>query len=212
MKETGLMFKAPLVRAILEGRKTQTRRIVKPQPAPDKRFQGWILDSTDRKRIGKASWGHGTGGLVSDIECIGSPCGKPGDRIYVRETFAPYERDCFYRADSGSTAMGPWKPAIHMPKELARIWLEITGVRVERLHAITEADAVRDGGLHSLPATGRYVMNQGDQYFGLATHDPRELFREIWESAGGDWAANQWVWVVDFKVLSTTGRPKQADG
>ena len=199
MKETGLMFKAPLVRAILNGHKTQTRRIVKPQPAPDKRFQGWILDSTDRKRIGKASWGHGTGGLVSDIECIGSPCGKPGDRIYVRETFAPYERDCFYRADSGSTAMGPWKPAIHMPKELARIWLEVTGVRVERLHAITETDCIAEG------ARGGHGAIPGYAY----SATPLEHFQHIWESTGGDWAANPWVWVIDFKVLSTTGRPAQ---
>lgn len=207
MKETGLMFKAPLVRAILEGRKTQTRRIVKPQPAPDKRFQGWILDSTDRKRIGKASWGHGTGGLVSDIECIGSPCGKPGDRIYVRETFAPYERDCFYRADSGSTAMGPWKPAIHMPKELARIWLEVTGVRVERLQDISESDCWAEGVEEVMYEFDGVSQCEMAKRLGCCIDDAKPLFAQLWESTGGDWDANPWVWVVDFKVLSTTGRP-----
>ena len=223
MKETGLMFKAPLVRAVLEGRKTQTRRIVKPQPAPDKRFQGWILDSTDRKRIGKASWGRGTGGLVSDIECIGSPCGKPGDRIYVRETFVQgYKADpetgavrdydeegndipmtTWYRATDGGITWGdddgwetnvPWKPAIHMPKALARIWLEITGVRVERLQEITPEDCIAEG----LNTT----LRERDAEVNL-----KQQFKELWESTGGDWAANPWVWVVDFKVLSTTGRP-----
>lgn len=208
MKETGLILKAPMVRAILEGRKTQTRRIAKPVRHPD---------------LGNV---YSPGALVLEHEPQhvinrACPCGQPGDRIYVRETFSQHPEwgELAFRADGeefedadGWLWEPKWNPAIHMPKELARIWLEVTGVRVERLHAITEADAVRDGGLHRLPATGRYVMNQGDQYFGLATHDPRELFREIWESTGGDWAANPWVWVVDFKVLSTTGKPSQADG
>ena len=201
MKETGLMFKAPLVRAILSGQKTQTRRIFKTKndgvwPNPnDKPGMAQILRSP--------------------------PCGQPGDRIYVRETWAhgihamAAARDedgpFVYAADGAQAEQGRlgdrWKPSIHMPKHAARIWLEVTGVRVERLQSISEADAVRDGGLHRLPATGRYVINQGDQYFGMATHDPRALFREIWESTGGDWAANPWVWVIDFKAISTTGRP-----
>ena len=214
MKETGMLFTSPMVRAILEGRKTQTRRVAKEFVG--RKDLDNILHRFPKQR--------------------GGQYGEPGDRIYVRESFVQgYEEDpltgrlkqwddegnlipltTWFRAtntelmwsDDGESEVNvPWKPATHMPKELARIWLEVTGVRVERLHTITEADAVRDGGLHRLPATGRYVMNQGDQYFGLATHDPRELFREIWESTGGDWAANPWVWVVDFKVLSTTGRP-----
>ena len=173
MKETGLMFKAPLVRAILEGRKTQTRRVAPKQS--------------------------------------GCPYGEPGDRIYVRETFAPYERDCFYRADSGSTAMGPWKPAIHMPKELARIWLEVTGVRVERLQDISEKDAIAEGierteDFFGCPCWRDYSEPEGPDA-SVCPDDPIGSFQTLWESTGGDWAANPWVWVVDFKVLSTTGRP-----
>ena len=213
MKETGLMFKAPLVRAILEGRKTQTRRVAKPVKHPD---------------LGNL---YTPGALLREHEpqhVINRACpyGQPGDRIYVRETarscrayevqgYPPSQwgnKPIWFEADGtppGAETAWATKatPAIHLPMFAARIWLEVTSVRVERLHAITEADAVRDGGLHRLPATGRYVMNQGDQYFGLATHDSRELFREIWESTGGDWDANPWVWVIDFKVLSTTGRP-----
>ena len=205
MKETGLMFKAPLVRAILEGRKTQTRRIVKGV-GHDNCIQVRQPGKT-KARV----FSH-----VMDAPKLGlCPMGKPGDRIYVRETWAngthalAAEREedgpFVYAADGDLAVQGRlgerWKPAIHMPKYAARIWLEITGVRVERLQDMSKADAVRDGGLHQLPATGRYVVNQGDQYFGMATHDPLELFREIWESTGGDWDANPWVWVIDFKPI-----------
>ena len=228
MKETGLIFKAPMVRAILEGRKTQTRRIVKPQPYVDKMGNAcW-----DGKNFGQDVLGTPLfSSLASPLPCsktkrVHCPMGQPGDRIYVRETarscrayevqgYPPSQwgnKPIWFEADGtppGAETAWATKatPAIHLPMFAARIWLEVTGVRVERLHTITEADAVRDGGLHRLPATGRYVMNQGDQYFGLATHDPRELFREIWESTGGDWNANPWVWAIDFKVLSATGRP-----
>ena len=216
MKETGLMFKAPLVRAILEERKTQTRRVVKgvghdnciALRKPSKTKAGVFTHAMDAPKLGLC------------------PCGKSGDRIYVRETarscrayevqgYPPSQwgnKPIWFEADGtppGAETAWATKatPAIHLPMFAARIWLEVTSVRVERLQDITEADAVRDGGLHRLPATGRYVMNQGDQYFGLATHDSREFFREIWESTGGDWDANPWVWAIDFKVLSTTGRP-----
>ena len=212
MKETGLIFKAPMVRAILEGRKTQMRRVAKPVKHPD---------------LGNL---YTPGALLREHEpqhVINRACpmGQPGDRIYVRETarscrayevqgYPPSQwgnKPIWFEADGtppGAETAWATKatPAIHLPMFAARIWLEVTGVRVELMHTITEADAVRDGGLHRLPATGRYVMNQGDQYFGLATHDPRELFRNIWESTGGDWNANPWVWAIDFKVLSTTGR------
>ena len=213
MKETGLIFKAPLVRAILEGRKTQTRRVAKPVKHPD---LGSLY--TPGALVMEREPQH-----VIDRAC---PMGQPGDRIYVRETarscrayevqgYPPSQwgnKPIWFEADGtppGAETAWATKatPAIHLPMFAARIWLEVTSVRVELLHAITEADAVRDGGLHRLPATGRYVMNQGDQYFGLATHDSRELFREIWESTCGAWDANPWVWAIDFKVLSSTGRP-----
>ena len=188
MKETGLILKSPMVRAILEGRKTQTRRSI-------------------LRRFPKQS---------------GCPYGEPGDRIYVRESFVQgYEEDpltgnlkqwndegnsipmkTWFRAtdtgltwsdDDGWETNVPWKPAIHMPKALARIWLEVTGVRVERLQPISEADAKAEG-------------VDASKYQGLDRAYAR-AFSELWESTGGDWDANPWVWVVDFKVLSTTGRP-----
>ncbi|VUZ28988.1 Uncharacterised protein [uncultured Comamonas sp.] len=185
MKETGLMFKAPLVRAILEGRKTQTRRIAKPVRHPD---------------LGNV---YSPGALVLEHEpqhVINRACpyGQPGDRIYVRETYAehPHYGQIAFRADGeefedadGWLWEPKWRPSSQMPKELARIWLEVTGVRVERLQGISEADAKAEG------------IDAG-KYHGLDRAYAR-AFSEVWESTGGDWAANPWVWVVDFKVLST---------
>ena len=156
--------------------------------------------------------------------------GKPGDRIYVRETWQGpllsnkewedhYFSDeealprrfetpayCQYAADGGpppefttmdDETVARWKPSIHMPKWAARIWLEITGVRVERLQQITEADCIAEG------APGGHGSIPNYPY----SATPLEQFRHIWESTGGDWAANPWVWVIDFKTISTTGRP-----
>lgn len=199
MKETGLMFKAPLVRAILEGQKTQTRRVLKPQPAPNHPHDGgtkWVLERGLHVPVG--SVGHLSVREKMGLRC---PMGQHGDRIYVRETFNHFERnenfkegcECFYRADGDCVDLQPWRPAIHMPKHAARIWLEITGVRVERLQQITEADAKAEG-------------VDAAKYHGLDRAYAR-AFSELWETTGGDWDANPWVWVIDFKTISTTGRP-----
>ena len=190
MKETGLMFKAPLVRAILEGRKTQTRRIAKP------------VRHADRGNV------YSPGALVLEHEpqhVINRACpyGQPGDRIYVRETFSQHPEwgQLAFRADGeefedadGWLWEPKWQPSSQIPKELARIWLEVTGVRVERLQEITPEDCIAEG----LNTT----LRERDAEVNL-----KQQFKELWESTGGDWAANPWVWAVDFKALSTTGRP-----
>ena len=189
-----------MVRAILEGRKTQTRRVLKNQRAYD-------LDKT--------------------------PFGQPGDRIYVRETWMDLQRTGVeYRDDSNQlqryayaadTAPGSygdecrkdygmkWRPSIHIPKSAARIWLEVTGVRVERLQDISEKDAIAEGierteDFFGCPCWRDYSEPEGPDA-SVCPDDPIGSFQTLWESTGGDWAANPWVWVVDFKVLSTTGRP-----
>ena len=194
MKERPMLFSAPMVRAILKGLKTQTRRVAKPVRHPD---------------LGNV---YAPGALMLEREpqhVINRACpyGQPGDRIYVRETFSHFERnenfkegcECFYRADGECVALQPWRPAIHMPKWAARIWLEITGVRVERLQEISEADALAEG--------ARFELASIDSVRIGATASFLSGFRNIWESTGGDWDANPWVWAIDFKVLSTTGRP-----
>ena len=121
--------------------------------------------------------------------------GQPGDRIYVRETFARVPTVCGsdelvfaadYQDGSDKAAGVKYTPAIHMPKAAARIWLEVTGVRVERLQSISRGDAMAEGCPFPNMADGA---------------DPRKWFAEVWESTGGDWAANPWVWVIDFKRI-----------
>lgn len=208
-KETGLMFKAPLVLAILSGQKTQTRRIIKNQPFD----VSWSKRDHEIGYVtGRASQGDEADGLAAYTKhgggtwCAKSPVGQPGDRIYVREAHAhhPHFPQMTFRADGeefedadGFLWEPKWTPAIHMKKEEARIWLEITGVRVERLQQITEADCIAEG------APGGHGSIPGYPY----SATPLEHFRHIWKSTGGDWDANPWVWVIDFKTISTTGRP-----
>lgn len=197
MKETGLMFKAPLVRAILSGQKTQTRRIAKDVRHPD--LGNWYTPG--------ALALEGEPPHVIHRAC---PLGQPGDRIYVRETWAygvhaqaasRYEDGPFVYAADGTThgrLCERWRPSIHMPKHAARIWLEITGVRVERLQAISEEDAEAEGVgfLRSVP--------DADE-----TLTAKQLFECLWDSTGGDWTANPWVWVIDFKRIDRPA-PKEA--
>lgn len=218
MKERPVLFSAPMVRAILEGRKTQTRRIVKMPSDLIDRVQFVRAEFADKSTPGQcgAFWVMEDGGPVgSPISC---KYGQAGDRLWVRETYG----DCtpgadaltgtkwqrpWYRADAdaygllGHDGDGPvyvedvkWRPSIHMPRLASRIGLEVTGVRVERLQDISEADAIAEGIelLH-----GRYTFNGG-------LHESRSAvnaFFALWDSVHGQgaWDANPWVWVVEFR-------------
>lgn len=205
-KETGLMFKAPLVNAILEGRKTQTRRVMKPQLEQCDWFPSWYLPTGPEEGI---FWPNGKNKILTL-----SPYGQPGDLIYVRETWqhgnyplGPYEEGApvYYRADFLDDPDGPdgekspqgkyrdWQPSIHMPKSAARIWLEITGVRIEQLKNISQADAIAEGAPPSHPSIDQISMEFGYSDFS------RSWFAQTWESTGASWAANPWVWVYEFK-------------
>lgn len=202
MKESPMIFNAEMVRAILDGRKTQTRRIVS-----DRHLN--LIDVGSQ--IGECyplecGIDHENSQSYYREHC---PFGKPGDRIWVRETWARYNvdqdsHDMAYRATTPEDwpEEGRWRPSIHMPRWASRITLEITGVGVQRLHSISPNDASREG-LIKLPATGRYCLNQGDQYFGGASHDAREVFSWLWEFIYGaeSWQANPWVWVIEFKRI-----------
>ncbi|EDU0974176.1 hypothetical protein DBN05_000613 [Salmonella enterica subsp. enterica serovar Anderlecht] len=215
MKERGMIFNSEMVRAILEGRKTQTRRPVKPQPELTERsgfsWNGVVFGSGSDDRETNRNFAH--------VKC---PFGKPGYRIWVRETFRVHSRasdvaTLVYRASvrnswTEQTHRVPvavcnkpaipekWTPSIHMPRWASRITLEITDVRVERLHNISERDSLREG-LFQLPASGRYCLQPGMQYFGMASHSAKEVYSWLWASIYGEesWAANPWVWVIEFK-------------
>lgn len=215
MKETGLMFKTPLVRGILDDLKTQTRRIAKlPHMNPLGEWEPTTVGGPGggRTRDGKeiplqVALAHTRTG---DVIC--APY-QQGDRIYVRESFARVPTVCGgdelvfaadYQDGSDKAAGVKYTPAIHMFKHDARIWLEVTGVRVERLQSINEADCIAEG-IHELPhqAAERGCWWTSNVAAGAAMHGrtPRAAFQLLWESTGGEWGANPWVWVIDFKRI-----------
>ena len=193
MKERPILFSSPMVRAILDGRKTQTRRVIKEKLM------------------------RGEGAHVNNCQY-----GKPGDRLWVRETWqGPLFYDeipedwnsdkyktpeyCYYKAsgdscdftDSDDNFVERWSPSIHMPRWASRILLEVTNVRVERLHDISEEDAKAEGS-YVCDYFGRRLLdqssNQGCYKWG---------YRSIWESlnGSGSWHLNPFVWVVEFRTL-----------
>lgn len=219
-KERPIIFSAPMVRAILDGRKTQTRRAVKPQPevmydypnCPDMlEFLHPVTSGTySRKSFTQTC-----------------PYGQPGDRLWVREKWAPCDSQYIQNTDTATYACFPdgsqkfrngnyfpwthpvknngwpsgwkWKPSIHMPRWASRITLEITDVRVERLNEISVEDAIAEG--VKCPCNFHYCT--------LCHVTPSQLFTKLWSSihaADGPngWDANPWVWVLEFKRIQET--------
>lgn len=201
MKERPILFSTEMVQAIIEGRKTMTRRLLKVRGCkpfiPDDHFTKEDIERWNKNY---------------------HPYGNTGEILWVRESFCNVNKPDFdpefvYKTESlDAEDYDPtewnWKPSIHMPKAAARIYLEITNIRVERLNVITEDDAMREGVDRSFfykrniatPESLEEFYNQGFYKRG---------FRIIWKSINGmdSWKSNPWVWVISFKTLSTTGRP-----
>ncbi|MDR6728950.1 hypothetical protein [Delftia lacustris] len=208
MKERPILFSAPMVRALLAGTKTQTRRVVKPQP--DSTHSGYPYWNIGGYR---ASWCRSAedGGPLVPTNPLLCPYGQPGDRLWVRETFGHFERnenfkpgcDVFYRADGDCLELEPWRPSIHIPRWASRILLEITSVRIERLQDISHEDARAEGleCMAGAPECGyRNYLDKTSQDWTLS---PRESFQSLWESINGpaSWSANPWVWPLDLRRL-----------
>jgi len=209
-KERPILFSGAMVRAILEGKKSQTRRVWKMPRGLD-----WYVSGSARgEETGDICqpdgpwWGH-----VEEMRC---PYGRPGDRLWVRETWAqPAALDpgpTVYRADypacvpAGFEKIPPaeaitWKPSIHMPRALCRLRLEVTGVRVERLNDCSEADAIAEGIQPYKDGWERFHADPADTERTGATKDPRLAYKGLWEqiNGAGAWDANPWVWVVEFR-------------
>jgi hypothetical protein len=219
MKETGLLFSAPMVRALLARTKTQTRRIVKPQPdvVPDLLPTTTAASSVFRIPVKGQSGTYDHLGLQNFTERC--PYGKPGDRLWVRETIRLVERwhdgrddrcRSVYCADDKDTPADgwPWKrdvlPSIHCPRGLSRITLDLTAVRVERLQDISEDDAKAEGAeFHD----GRGVGHSGfrhDASLGFVYPTARESFFALWESLNGaeSLRANPWLWALTFPKVA----------
>lgn len=213
MRERPILFSAPMVRAILAGTKTQTRRVVKPAGAHTLfQFRGTTAAAGADEPTGEWAWCGSERVVNKHIRC---PYGKPGDRLWVRETWAarhaydghkpihiPALAQWHYAAteDRGGLL---WRPSIHMPRWASRITLEVTGVRVERLQEISEADAlaegVYDGAACKCAEPLDFVRSCGT--CGGRLVDSVGLYRALWDQINGpgSWDANPWVWVVEFK-------------
>ncbi|MDR0175409.1 hypothetical protein [Enterobacter sichuanensis] len=184
MKERGMIFNGEMVRAILDGRKTQTHRVIKDCTVGRDQISKFI-------QIGKKFIGCYPEDVPELIrECC--PYGVPGDRIWVRETFCsvpdheePAGCSALLYAADGNGPYGKWTPSIHMPRWASRILLEITDVRVERLNDISEEDARSEG------------------ISGSSARDIKEAYAALWRSIYGSdsWQANPWVWVIVFKRI-----------
>lgn len=194
-----ILFNTEMVRATLDGRKTCTRRLVKPQPDEKQKFPfGFVTDSTEKKEVG--CFGFGTNECGGSIQYVKPPYGyAPGDILYVRETWCDdrqFTHDStpgryFYKASESGNFK--WKPSIHMPKEAARIFLKVTDVRVERLQNIT-ADGIRNEGLSSA------AVHCGDVE--IALKEWENLWNSTIKKSDLDrygWGANPWVWVIEFE-------------
>lgn len=202
MKERPILFSAPMVRALLDGSKTQTRRIVKPQPD----IPIWMHPFFMSPKNGKARFRPvGPDWPDSEDDDIYFPYGQPGDRLWVREAFAPkaIDPECTtiaYRA-TDDECNGPWKPSIHMHRWMSRITLEITEVRVELLQSISEADAKAEG--VTPKSNGRYACNFDDGKVECVS--PVTAYMSLWTELNGreSWPENPWVWVIEFKVVKS---------
>lgn len=213
MSERPIIFSAPMVRAILDGTKSQTRRVVKWSRAGRNEEPVKVC----RRRSDSWTFRYGTRPITDEQE-IKCPYGKSGDTLWVRETFAKRIFDenlpeLVYRADNAARCFAEpdqpapvseifylssnwwapkWTPSIYMPRWASRITLEVTGVRVERVDAISVADVI---------AEGCAKVDKWD--LSCLTPDPRQEFMALWdqinEKRGYPWASNPWVWVVEFK-------------
>lgn len=290
MKERPILFSGPMVRAILEGRKSQTRRIVKPQPQPHG-GAGLAPIKPYHTSLGDWAWvladtGHGSG---TTFKC---PHGQTGDLLWVRETFTYWERPdpkiditpranessrpadgkryqrwlartmpsadegagedfLVYKADDFKRSLGEWKhphpiyehcvgrfgktlPAIFMPRWASRLTLRITGVRVERLQEISEADSLAEGcrAVEAEPWWQGYKECEGELMHQQArgrvppdwmiepkpsynpTFDPlactaKQAYESLWNSINGKrapWSSNPWVWVIEFERIEQQAR------
>jgi len=215
MKERPILFSAPMVRAILAGTKTQTRRVVKPQPGPYQWIEecvggGWVVIADGEPTCGSGVWDTRERAYQWQIK---SPFAR-GDELWVRETHSLSTTmmldQCvwvWYWAD-GNPTHGDWtrpRPSIHMPRWASRILLEVTSVRVERLQDISDADAIAEG-------VERVVVGEGwrryhdDEVVGLPPcATARDSYRALWEQINGpgSWDANPWVWVVKFRRIES---------
>lgn len=188
MKEYSILMNGPMVRAILDGSKTQTRRILSPQP---EYVWGWGVPNSDPEHFCAHVRYPGRHQPDPWVRCpYGVPPnrGKLGSRLWVRETWREGPSGALYRAtDDDGTPAVRWKPSIHMPRRYSRITLEIVSIRVERVKQISDADILSEGFPEDPPSYA-------------------EGFAGVWDRINGKrgfgWDVNPFVWVIEFKRIA----------
>ncbi len=205
MKQRPILFSTPMVQAILEGRKTMTRRAIKDQT--EHVAQILMKDGI------AVTYVRGAGAQLWEDSAFKCPYGRVGDVLWVRETFqlsTPYGPEEYYygykthdnptiKASERYDYESPykWKPSIFMPKDAARIWLRITNVRVERVENISISDCIKEG-IEKRHVGWKNYSGSPDWF-----SQPRDSFKSLWESINGEdsWKSNPWVWVVEFERI-----------
>jgi len=205
MKEHPILFSGEMVKAILEGRKTQTRRIIKPQPDENGVIYMENPPVLDWEQIYNEEWKpYQYDTLEGESRAVYCPYGNVGDQLWVRETFS-FRNECFrgicYRADSLDVPVetkAKWKPSIFMPRKASRIQLEIVNIRVERLNNISGVDCIAEGIDKELCKDYNH-----DNIF-LDEEAAKEYYQELWEKINGkeSWEKNSWTWVIEFKRIN----------
>lgn len=231
MKQRPILFSTEMVQAILAGRKNQTRRTTGIKNLSkirgDYEFKGMIQENG----VIKAKFFFNF--LQEDL-LVKSPYGEPGDVLWVRETHT-HTRDAIhsdggwiYKASEDGRLFEDtyehwrWKPSIFMPKEAARIWLKITSINIERIQSISRDDAMAEGicelskdnmrtwkyGIPDIDGLPKSNIGHGWEWKEWKS-SPYDAIKSLWCKINGtdSWQLNPWVWVVDFEVLSTTGKP-----
>ncbi len=194
--ERPILFSTPMVQAIMDERKTQTRRIVKPQGKATCFDVAMLKDGGER-------WPRNLDADERFLSYMKCPYGGIGDVLWVRETWFDAGHYFIYKADPTDNGF-KWRPSIFMPKEACRIKLRITGVRVERLQGISEEDAKAEGCGRAIEwmHDGKIELIEDDHiFYDKASHVT--AYKSLWESINskGSWDKNPWVWVIEFERL-----------
>lgn len=215
MKERPILFSGPMVRALLDGSKTQTRRVCKPAANLSA-----VVEVPDPAERGQVYNGSHFGDEDGEVQ-FACPYGGRGDRLWVRESFSgPHHREHSPPRDwhsmdeihcwaDGNPEAGDWtkpRPGMFMPRWASRITLEVVSVRVERLQAISEADAIAEGIEQrpcAVPNTRLWRNYDPSNGWTPSVAIPQNSYRSLWEVINGAdaWAPNPWVWAVEFRRL-----------
>ncbi len=223
--ERPIPYITPMVQANLEDRKTQTRRT--------KEFDGMNYCPDEFTLIRMQVYPNGSLNAVFEYEgelgSVKSPYGKPGDLLWVKEAHREMKKGCDYKSDYPDRTNFRWTPSMLMPKSASRIWAMVEAIRVERVQDISEQDAIAEGVEETIVFDDSYPNDKSKSisffksyltdYWGAfgnvagdreEEHDgAKKSFQTLWISIDGEksWNANPWVWVIQYRILSKTGRP-----